>query len=72
VRFVHLDVPESVIRERLARRARDPDAISDADAGVFERFRKTFERPAPDESDVIALVGERDLDTALDTILAVA
>ncbi len=40
---VHLDPPESVIRERLEKRARDPHAISDANASVYESIRDRWE-----------------------------
>lgn len=42
---VHVTATEDQIRERMARRAADPDAASDADLAVYERARETFEPP---------------------------
>lgn len=70
VLFVDLDVPETVIRARLARRAHDPSTISDADVGVYERFLRTFERPGPDEPDVVRVIGDLSIDATLDTLFA--
>lgn len=41
----HVTAPEAVIRERLERRSRDPDAVSDAGAGVYEQLRGRFQEP---------------------------
>lgn len=68
--FVHLDVPEAAVRQRLAARANDPAAISDADVGVYERFVKTFERPTADEADVWTFSGTPALDHTLDALFA--
>lgn len=42
----HLTCPEQVVEERLARRARDPGEVSDADMRVYRRMRAVFEAPA--------------------------
>lgn len=40
---VWMDAPEAVVRERLAARARQPDADSDADWAVYEKLKETVE-----------------------------
>jgi predicted kinase len=46
---VHVTAREELVRERMARRAEQPDEVSDADFAVYERARSTFEAPADAE-----------------------
>jgi hypothetical protein len=41
----HVTAPEDVVRGRLAQRARDPRAASDADLAVYLAARDSFEPP---------------------------
>ncbi len=41
--FVEVTAPDTVIRQRLAKRAQDPKATSDADLSVYLREREAFE-----------------------------
>jgi hypothetical protein len=70
VLLVHLDVSPAVARARLARRATDPTAVSDADTGIFERFAPRFEPPASDEGAVLTLSGDVPCSALLDAVLA--
>jgi hypothetical protein len=70
VLLVHLDVPAAVARDRLAHRAADPTAVSDADATVFERLAPRFEAPTDDEGTVVHLSGASAIGTLLDRVAA--
>jgi hypothetical protein len=70
---VHVETPEAVALERLEQRALDPSATSDADAEVFRRTHKSFERP--DEAPQVAHVSgdgvpEEQVSRVLDRMLA--
>jgi aminoglycoside phosphotransferase family enzyme/predicted kinase len=43
--LVHVTAPEDLVLERLAARARDPGAVSDADEAVYRAARASFEPP---------------------------
>ena len=48
------EADEATARARLAERARDPDAISDADLAVWLRARERFESPDPSQGGELA------------------
>jgi hypothetical protein len=69
VLLVHLSVSPEVARQRLRLRARDPDAVSDADERVFDRLAPLFEPPGDDEGFVLRLSGDAPCSVLLDHLL---
>jgi aminoglycoside phosphotransferase family enzyme/predicted kinase len=66
-----LDVSPAIARRRLAERAAEPHAVSDADLAVYERLAAAFERPAADEGMALArLDGAADIESLVDVVLA--
>lgn len=69
--LVSLAVSPAVARRRLATRAADPHAVSDADVGVWERLAGAWQRPAAGEgATVLALDGAADAEALVDAVLA--
>lgn len=69
--ILHIDTDESIIRERLASRARDAGSVSDADHTVYEKLKSGFEVPGEDEADLLLPVpGDIAANAAVDQILA--
>jgi len=70
VAFGVVTVPDDVAAARAARRAREPGAISDADAAVARRLAATFDPPDDDEALVVVrLSGTCDPSTLVDALL---
>ncbi len=61
-RFVIVEAiaEEATIRSRLAQRAGDPHATSDADLMVYEKLKDTFETPQEDEADHVFRIDNND------------
>lgn len=49
--IVEIKAGEGTIRKRLEERAASHDAASDADLQIYEKLKKTFEAPTPEEAD---------------------
>ena len=44
--FIYCHCPAEVVKSRLAERARDPEAVSDADWKIYEAQQRSFQMPA--------------------------
>lgn len=62
--FIHCTCSEQVVRERLAIRAVDPDAVSDGNWKIYQAQKKSFQELKEDEEVILI-----DTDAPLDTLL---
>lgn len=69
--LLHVELHETIARERLRDRAASGDSVSDAGIEVYEKLRQDFEAPVASEADrVIPVRGEADAGEMVDGILA--
>jgi aminoglycoside phosphotransferase family enzyme/predicted kinase len=69
--ILRVETDEAVVLQRLAARADDPAAVSDADRAVYEKLKSALEPPDGQEADLlIAVSGNIAADAAVDEILA--
>lgn len=69
--ILRIETDEVVVLQRLAARADDPAAVSDADRAVYEKLKSALEPPDDGEADRLLLVsGDIAADAAVDGILA--
>lgn len=69
--ILQVETGEAVVLQRLAARADDPAAVSDADRAVYEKLKNALEPPDDGEADrLIPVSGDIAADVAVDEILA--
>jgi len=67
--FVLCNCPEDIIQRRLAKRKRDPEAISDGRPEIYDVQKKRFEKPDElAEDELVIFSTDNDLNSLLDQL----
>jgi len=66
LRFILCACPEPVARERMDRRAQDPNAVSDGRWEIYLAQKSSFQAPGPDEEETVTIDTNRSVAELLD------